>query len=165
MQYTVYYLLIGATRYANEASKNPSNHFNLQTKLAELVKDIESSKFSAHAYSVLAEDGMTTSESVLFGETIDRSNQKALKSKALFDRLSQYMEDQQLNTKSPNVFKLTPDIEPIPCKPLFFDLALNFVEFPSLDDKIGASASNRNKQQQEGISGFVKGFLGWGSKK
>lgn len=127
-----------------------------------MIKDIESSKFSAHAYSVLAEDGLTTNESILFGDTADKSKQKSIKSKPLFDRLTHYVEDQQLNTKNPNVFKVTPDIEPIPCKPLFFDLALNFVEFPSLDDKIDASASNKNKQQQQGISGFVKGFLGWG---
>jgi len=49
-------------------------------------------------------------------------------------------------------------MEPIPCKPLFFDLALHWVEFPSLDDKIEA----QGKKGQTGITGFVKGLWGWG---
>lgn len=136
--------------------------FNLKAELAELIKDIESCKFSAHAYSVLADDGVTTSasEDLLYGDGIGKSSkQKSLKSKPLYERLSYYIEDQQLNTKNPNVFKLTPDIEPIPCKPLFFDLALNFIEFPSLEDKIEPASKAGG---QKGISGFVKGFLNWG---
>lgn len=137
--------------------------FNLETELTTLIKDIESCKFSAHAYSVLADDGTgaASSDALLYGDSGGRAKQKSLKSKPLFERLSHYVEDQQLNSKNPNVFKLTPDIEPIPCKPLFFDLALNFVEMPSLEDRIDSSASSKSKQQ--GISGFVKGFLGWGS--
>lgn len=134
----------------------------MKTELANLIKDIESSKFSAHAYSVLADDGLTNSANaggMLYGDANGKTKQKNLKSKPLYDRLSHYMEDQQLNTKNPNVYKLTPDIEPIPCKPLFFDLALNFIEFPSIEDRIEPTANKANKQ---GISGFVKGFLNWG---
>lgn len=135
----------------------------MKAELTTLIKEIESCKFSAHAYSVLADDGNTaaSNEGLLYGDVGGRSKQKSLKSKPLFDRLSHYVEDQQLNTKNPNVFKLTPDIEPIPCKPLFFDLALNFVEFPNLDDKIDTTANKQAKQQ--GLSGYFKGFLGWGS--
>lgn len=114
---------------------------------------------------MLADDGVTTSansEGLLYGDASGKSKQRNLKSKPLYERLSHYIEDQQLNTKTPNVFKLTPDIEPIPCKPLFFDLALNFVEFPSMEDKIEPAANKGNKQ---GISGFVKGFLNWGGNQ
>lgn len=139
----------------------------MKEELNTLIKDVESCKFSAHAYSVLADDGNTaaSNDGLLYIDAGGRTKQKSLKSKPLYERLSHYAEDPQLNSKNPNVFKLTPDIEPIPCKPLFFDLALNFVEFPSLDDKIDASTSGKGKQQQQqqGISGFVKGFLGWGS--
>lgn len=139
------------------------NQFNLKTELTTLIQDIESCKFSAHAYSVLSDDGTgaASSEALLYGDAGSRAKQKSLKSKPLFERLNHYLEDPQLNTKNPNVFKLTPDIEPIPCKPLFFDLALNFVEMPSLEDKIDSPSGK--KAQQQGISGFVKGFLGWGS--
>lgn len=139
-----------------------SKQFNLKTELTTLITEIESCKFSAHAYSVLVEGAsVTSSDALLYGDAGSRAKQKSLKTKPLFDRLAHYFEDQQLNSKNPNVFKMTPDIEPIPCKPLFFDLALNFVEMPSLEDKVEPASANKAKQQ--GISGFVKGFLGWGS--
>ncbi|RZF44650.1 hypothetical protein LSTR_LSTR000602 [Laodelphax striatellus] len=80
----------------------------------------------------------------------------------LFERLEEYCEDSSLvNGSAPNVVRLPPDMKPIPCKPLFFDLALNLVEFPSLDDKLDVSAK---KGGSAGITGFVKGFL-WGGNK
>ena len=139
-----------STKYASEVLKKNIQLFNLSNDLKQLIKDIEGCKFSAHAYSVLQDDN---EETILFG----KSQQKT--TKPLYERLSVYKEDQQLNSKNPNVFKITPDMQPIQCKPLFFDLALNFVEFPSLDDKL--ETSNANKKGA-GISGFVKGFLGWG---
>lgn len=143
--------------------KVASAQFNLKQELTTLLKDIESCKFSAHAYSVLAVDGnaAASNDGLLYIDGSGRK-QKSLKSKPLVERLSNYVEDQQLNSKNPNVSKLTPDIEPIPCKPLFFDLALNFVELPSLEDKVDSPVKSK-QQQQQGISGFVKGFLGWGS--
>lgn len=135
-------------KYAVESLKLKPTQFNLKEKLEKLIATIDGCKFSAHAYSVLesdaSEDSISTSKS-----------QKS--SKPLFERLSQYKEDQQLNTKNPNVYKITPEMQPIPCKPLFFDLALNFVEFPSLDDKLESPG-----KKGASISGFVKGFLGWG---
>ena len=78
----------------------------------------------------------------------------------LCDRLDKYAEDPSLTSKTPNVVHFPPDFEPIPAKPLFFDLALSHVEFPSLDDKL------EQKKQQGGLTGFVKGWLGgWGGKK
>lgn len=143
-----------STKYANDAIKLKVKEFNLESDLKALVKTIEGSKFSAHAYSVLETDGQE--ETVLYGKA-----QKS--SKPLFERLDQYKEDPTLNSRNPNVYKLTPEMEAIPCKPLFFDLALNFVEFPSLADKVetkgGAGPGGA------GISGFVKGFLGWGGDK
>lgn len=136
-------------KYAKEAIKCNLKDFNLDTDLKALVKTIEGSKFSAHAYSVLEADGQE--ETVLYGKS-----QKS--SKPLFERLDQYKEDPTLNSRNPNVYKLTPEMEPIPCKPLFFDLALNYIEFPSLDDKV----ESPGKKSSAGISGFVKGFLGFG---
>uniref|UniRef100_A0A336KGJ9 Signal recognition particle subunit SRP68 n=1 Tax=Culicoides sonorensis TaxID=179676 RepID=A0A336KGJ9_CULSO len=137
-----------STNYAKEALQSKKiNQFNLRADLTDLVKTIEGSRFSAHAYSVLENDN--TDSSALYGKVSKTT-------KPLFERLSEYREDQSLLTKNPNVFKLVPEMEPIPCKPLFFDLALNFVEFPDLDDKI------QDPKKGAGISGFVKGFLGWG---
>lgn len=141
-------------KYATEALKNNVTEFDLEGDLKILIKTIEGSKFSAHAHSVLETDNHEN-ETILYGKT-----QKT--SKPLFERLDQYKEDPTLNSRSPNVYKLTDfEMDPIPCKPLFFDLALNFVEFPSLEDKI----ESPNKKQGAGFSGFVKGFLGFGGEK
>lgn len=141
-------------KYASEALKNHVNEFDLEKDLQVLIKTIEGSKFSAHAHSVLETDNLDN-ETILYGKTMKTS-------KPLFERLDQYKEDPTLNSRGPNVYKLTDfEMDPIPCKPLFFDLALNFVEFPSLDDKIEST----NKKQATGISGFVKGFLGFGGDK
>lgn len=140
--------------YASEAVKNKVNEFNLLSELNSLIKNIEGSKFAAHAHSVLETDSFE--ETALYGKT-----QKS--TKPLFERLNQYKEDQMFNSRNPNVYKLTDfEMDAIPCKPLFFDLALNFVEFPSLEDKIEIPV---NKKQTSGISGFVKGFLGFGGEK
>lgn len=138
-------------KYASDALKTKLTEFNLKDGLEKLIATIDGCKFSAHAYSVLESDN---SEDSVFTSRSQKS------SKPLFERLSQYKEDQSLNTKNPNVYKMTPEMQPIPCKPLFFDLALNHVEFPSLDDKLESPGAKK-----AGISGFVKGFLGWGGSK
>lgn len=139
-----------SSNYANQALKGkPSAEFKMVNELKQLISIIDSCKYSAHAYSVLEDDN---SDDPIF-------TSKSMKSsKPLFERLSQYKEDQSLHTKNPNVFKMTPEMEAIPCKPLFFDLAMNHVEFPSLEDKLQSPG-------KKGISGFVKGFLGWGGNK
>lgn len=142
-----------STKYAGDAIKSKVKEFNLQPDLEAMVKTIEKSKFSAHAYSVLeVDDGHE--EAVLHAKA-----QKS--SKPLFETLDKYKEDPTLNSRNPNVYKLSPEMEAIPCKPLFFDLALNFIEFPSLSDKIDIQQKKSAAASGEGISGFVKGFLGW----
>jgi signal recognition particle subunit SRP68 len=68
-----------------------------------------------------------------------------------------YFEDNNLLNNNPNVIKLPLDFESIPCKPLFFDLALNHVELPSLDDKL----ETKKATQQPGYKGFIKGIFGF----
>ncbi|CAH1107231.1 unnamed protein product [Psylliodes chrysocephalus] len=87
--------------------------------------------------------------------------QKTYKSKKpLIERLDEFREDAQLLSKNPNLVTFPPQMEPVPAKPLFFDLALNFVEFPDLSDKL--EGSQPKQKQGAGISGFVKGLWGWG---
>lgn len=82
--------------------------------------------------------------------------------KPLIERLDEFREDSQTLTKNANIVNVPPGLEPITCKPLFFDLAYNLVEFPDLSDKI---ESQQNKPKQSaGMSGFVKGLFGWGGK-
>lgn len=137
-------------KYAENALRLKCNRLiDLDQDIKQLVSKIECSQFSAQAYSVLESD--TTDEINLYGKSTKPT-------KCLFERLSEYKEDAALNSKQPNVFKMPPEMEPVPCKPLFFDLAWNFVEFPSLEDKI------QTGDNKKGLSGLVKGFLGWGHK-
>ncbi|XP_043647208.1 signal recognition particle subunit SRP68 [Drosophila teissieri] len=138
-----------ASNYATEALKGKTSpEFQLEEELKKVVSAIDGCKFSAHAYSVLEEDN---------SEEAGTTTKSQKTTKPLYERLSLYKEDQSLHTKTPNVFKLTPDMEPIPCKPLFFDLAMNYLELPSLEDKLESPG-----KKGPSITGFVKGFLGWG---
>ena len=95
----------------------------------------------------------------------------------MIDRLDTYFEDSSLATKNrSNLVSLPPPFKPIPCKPDLFDLALNQLTFPSLDDKVqskrvtSSTVTDRGQgqsqgQQQAGLTGFVKGFFSWGGKK
>jgi len=137
-----------STSYAAQAFKtNHADKFNLKSDLQSLIKSIEESKFMAQAYSVLEEEA---------GEEANLYGKFAKPSKPLFERVNDYCEDSQLHSRNPNVFRLTPDMDAAPCKPLFFDLAWNLVELPNLDDKI------QQGDGKTGLTRFVKGFLGWG---
>jgi len=48
------------------------------------------------------------------------------------------------------------DNKPVTCKPLFFDLALNHLEMPSLDQE-----TNTDTNTGGGLTGLVKGLWGW----
>nr|CAH7752565.1 unnamed protein product [Callosobruchus chinensis] len=90
--------------------------------------------------------------------------QKVYKSKKpLIERLDEFREEPQLLSKNPNLVPIPPAMEPVPAKPLFYDLALNFVEFPDLSEKL--EGAQPKQKQGASISGFVKGLWGWGSKK
>uniref|UniRef100_A0A7N8YLX8 Signal recognition particle subunit SRP68 n=1 Tax=Mastacembelus armatus TaxID=205130 RepID=A0A7N8YLX8_9TELE len=64
--------------------------------------------------------------------------------------------DPSLVGKQPNLVQFPPDFQPIPCKPLFFDLALNHVTFPPLDEKV-------EQKGKGGLTGYIKGIFGFGS--
>ncbi|CAK1547076.1 unnamed protein product [Leptosia nina] len=142
-------MLERCSSYVAESVKNKHLDKRILEKLRSLEKDIESCKFEVHADSVL-EDEEDDEENKYSGKVYKDK-------KPLVDRLDDYREDTQVLTKNPNIYKLPPPMEAVPCKPLFFDLACNFIEFPNLEDKTGVS-----KKQGAGITGLVKGFLGWG---
>lgn len=144
-------MLERCSNYVADSIKNKPEDKQLLEKLLVLKKDVESCKFEVHADSVLEDDEDD--------EENKYSGKPHKDKKPLVDRLDEYREDSQLLTKNPNVYKMPPPMEAIPCKPLFFDLACNFIEFPNLDDKTGAADA---KKQGAGLTGLVKGFLGWG---
>ncbi|XP_017770526.1 PREDICTED: signal recognition particle subunit SRP68 [Nicrophorus vespilloides] len=125
----------------------------LQELLDNLVTNSQVEKAVAHANVVLEK----------CEEEAAPVPQKAYKSKKpLIERLDEFREDPQLLTKNPNVVTIPCPMEPVAPKPLFYDLALNYVQMPEeLQDKIDGGKKDQSKQQS-GISGFVKGLWGWG---
>ncbi|XP_017797746.1 PREDICTED: signal recognition particle subunit SRP68 [Habropoda laboriosa] len=121
---------------------------SLREAIQKLETSIEGAKYAAHAHSVLEEEQ----------EEEPGVNKYTKTKKPLYERLHEFREDPALLTKQPNVYKLPPTMQPIPCKPLFFDLAFNMVEFPDLTEKLGDQAK---KGGQAGLTGFVKGLWGW----
>ena len=79
--------------------------------------------------------------------------------RAVSERLNKYQDGLDVASSKPNLVPFPPDFQPIPCKPLFFDIALNQVELPSLDDKLEQKAAAAG-----GITGFIKGWWGGGKK-
>ncbi|GLG95273.1 Signal recognition particle subunit SRP68 [Gryllus bimaculatus] len=145
-----------AELYVSQALNGKHLNADLKAQLLKLKKNIEGEEFSAHAYSVLEGETEEDDNGIIIGVKAGTRTKKPLS-----ERLSEYREDTSLLSRSPNVYKLPPDMRPIPCKPLFFDLAYNFIEFPSLEEKIETSASG-SKKAGAGITGFVKGLMGWG---
>lgn len=115
-------------------------------KIADLIKNVSCLKHSCHASSIL--DSGDTMEPV---KTVPHK-------KLLIDRLQLYIEDQSLTGKHPKLTTFPPNFEPIPCRPLFYDLALNHIAFPSLEGKTEQKGSG-------GITDLVKGWLWGGGKK
>ena len=62
--------------------------------------------------------------------------------------------------KKITLVNMPPDMEPIPCKPQFWDLAYNHVQMPNLSHKM------ETEEKKAGITGFMKSWMGgWGGKK
>ncbi|XP_011497811.1 PREDICTED: signal recognition particle subunit SRP68 [Ceratosolen solmsi marchali] len=124
---------------------------SLKNELIKLESLIEGAQCAAHAHSVL-EDGQEEDIGI---------NKQVKNKKMLAERLHEYVEDPSLLTKQPNICKLPPPMQSIPCKPLFFDLAFNMIEFPDLSDKL---QEQDKKGEKSGLAGLVKGLWGWGNK-
>lgn len=126
----------------------------IKDKALKLRKDIQSEVYVAQAHCVIED---TVEQPT---EYLTAKNTPKIKT-PLIDRLDEYKEDTGIITKSAKIVNM-PSMEPVPNKPLFFDLASNFVQFPDLSDKLD-QPQNKPKQSA-GMSGFVKGLFGWGGK-
>ncbi|EDO32726.1 predicted protein, partial [Nematostella vectensis] len=134
------------TSHANSAVSHFRECQNFQSqasRLQDLASLSRGSKCSAHASSILDSEEIT-----------DKLASATIEDKTLAERLDVYHVDQSLVSKKPHVTTFPPDFQPVPCKPLFFDLALNHVEFPSLAERV-------ETKKAAGITGYFKGWL-WG---
>lgn len=138
--------------YAAEASKDDTLEQSQKTELADLKKSIEGRQFVAHANSILETEATTDQ---MAGLELNSTTVGPL-----IERLDQYYEDPDLVKGKANLVNFPPEFTPIPCKPLFYDVALYHVEMPDLDHKLEKTPA----QAGGGLGGWLGGW-GWGGKK
>ncbi|XP_064406699.1 signal recognition particle subunit SRP68-like isoform X2 [Halichondria panicea] len=109
--------------------------------LHKLQATIRGKKCEVHVTSIVEEQHLE-----------EKMADMSLASKPLTERLDQFV--LLPPSHKPILAPLPPDYQPIPAKPLFFDLALNHIEPPSLEHKV--------EKKPSGFTGFVKGLL-WGN--
>ncbi|XP_068583064.1 signal recognition particle subunit SRP68 [Cebidichthys violaceus] len=136
-------------KYAKEVqskTKSLNNSLKDLPDVQELIAEVNAEKYSLQAAAILDTD-----------ETAEVPSQQQVKDNTpLCNRLETFRLEPALVGKQPNLVQFPPDFQPIPCKPLFFDLALNHVAFPPLDDKV-------EQKGKGGLTGYIKGIFGFGS--
>uniref|UniRef100_A0A8C5CX88 Signal recognition particle subunit SRP68 n=1 Tax=Gadus morhua TaxID=8049 RepID=A0A8C5CX88_GADMO len=132
-------------KYAKEVQSKLFRNSELPD-VQELIAEVNAEKYSLQAAAIL--DTEEVNESPAERPVKDNT--------PLCDRLETFRLDPALVGKQPNLVHFPPGFQPIPCKPLFFDLALNHVAFPPLDDKV-------EQKGKGGLTGYIKGIFGFGS--
>ncbi|XP_043971385.1 signal recognition particle subunit SRP68 [Gambusia affinis] len=136
-------------KYAKEVqskSKSLNNSLKDLPDVQELIAEVSAEKYSLQAAAILDTD-----------EAPEEISQQQVKDNTpLCEHLDNFHLDKTLVGKHPNLVQFPPEFQPIPCKPLFFDLALNHVAFPPLDDKV-------EQKGKGGLTGYIKGIFGFGS--
>jgi len=148
---TAEYSKTALDEYSQSKSIDAAKKSKAKQDLEELMSVVDGLKYSVRASSILDSQDLVD----------DLSISTSTSNKPLSERLEEYYEDPLLTTKKSCLAQFPPDFQPIPAKPLFFDLALSLVEFPSLDDKMEQRSQTGGAS---GITGLVKGWL-WGGKK
>ena len=131
---------------------------SLKEEVAELLEAVEGRQFMAHANSILENEAVKAQ-----GQELSKNGQeesKELSRKPLIERLDTYYEDPNLTNGKPNLANFPPNFRPIPCKPLFFDLAREHISFPDLQEKMKKPGQDEKQNDSQGWWGWA-----WGGKK
>ncbi|KAI7808146.1 signal recognition particle subunit SRP68 [Triplophysa rosa] len=137
-------------KYAREVqlkAKSLNDSLEDLPDVQELITVVNAEKFSVQAAAILDKDDVAD----------ELPAQQQFKDiSPLSEHLETFRHDPILLSKQPNLVQFPPEFHPVPFKPLFFDLALNHVAFPPLDDKV-------EQKGKGGITGYFKGFFGFGN--
>ncbi|XP_028828890.1 signal recognition particle subunit SRP68 [Denticeps clupeoides] len=136
-------------KYAREVqskAKNLNNSLKDLPDVQELIAEVNAEKYSLQAAAILDTEDVAETPSQL--QVKDNT--------PLSERLENFHLDPALVSKQPNLVQFPPEFQPVPCKPLFFDLALNHVTFPPLEDHV-------EQKGKGGLTGYIKGIFGFGS--
>ena len=136
---------------ANATELDKARLDDMDSQLRRLRDELSQVKYKMQTASIMDEGAVE--------EDKETANRDKLEKVPLTERLDIYFEDNKLLNKSPNIVRTPLSYEPVACKPLFFDLALNHVELPSLEDKIDSKKTAGN-QQAGVVKGLFKGFFG-----
>uniref|UniRef100_A0A8C9L4C7 Signal recognition particle subunit SRP68 n=1 Tax=Pavo cristatus TaxID=9049 RepID=A0A8C9L4C7_PAVCR len=136
-------------KYAGEVQAGAGAFTNSLKELPDvqdLITQVNAEKYSLQAAAILdANDNHET-----------ESPSQVKDGKPLSERFETFCLDPSLVSKQVSLVHFPPGFQPIPCKPLFFDLALNHVAFPPLEDKVEQKAKS-------GLTGYIKGIFGFKS--
>uniref|UniRef100_A0A8B9IG89 Signal recognition particle subunit SRP68 n=1 Tax=Anser cygnoides TaxID=8845 RepID=A0A8B9IG89_ANSCY len=136
-------------KYAGEVQSEAGAFTNSLKELPDvqdLITQVNAEKYSLQAAAILdANDNHET-----------ESPSQVKDGKPLSERFETFCLDPSLVSKQVSLVHFPPGFQPIPCKPLFFDLALNHVAFPPLEDKVEQKAKS-------GLTGYIKGIFGFKS--
>uniref|UniRef100_A0A8C5X8A0 Signal recognition particle subunit SRP68 n=1 Tax=Malurus cyaneus samueli TaxID=2593467 RepID=A0A8C5X8A0_9PASS len=136
-------------KYAREVQSGAGAHRNSLKELPdvqELITQVNAEKYSLQAAAILDANDPHETE----------SPSQVKDGKPLSERFETFCLDPSLVSKQVSLVHFPPGFQPIPCKPLFFDLALNHVAFPPLEDKVEQKAKS-------GLTGYIKGIFGFKS--
>lgn len=83
----------------------------------------------------------------------------AAASRPLMDRLGQYPSG---GVNLENIVTYPPKLEPIPVKPLFLDVAWNYVQYPTTSEKAKVQQSKPEEKPEPEKQSAKKGWFGFG---
>ncbi|PNJ88001.1 SRP68 isoform 1 [Pongo abelii] len=137
-------------KYADEVNSDAGTFKNSLKGLPdvqELITQVWSEKCSLQAAAIL--DANDTHQT-------ETSSSQVKDNKPLVERFETFCLDPSLVTRQANLVHFPPGFQPVPCKPLSFDLALSHVAFPPLEDKL-------EQKTKSGLTGYIKGIFGFRS--
>jgi signal recognition particle subunit SRP68 len=134
-------------------------------ELSELETAIEGRQFVAHANSILETEATTDKVAPPPLPSLPQMAGLELAGAApgpLVSRLDSYYEDPDLAKGKASLVNFPPEFAAIPCKPLFYDLALYHVAMPGLEGKLERGSAGGAAGQ--GLGSWLGGW-GWGGAK
>jgi len=63
-----------------------------------------------------------------------------------------------------NLVTYPPQLKPVPVKPLFFDVAWNYIDYPGRTPEVANGESEKTRTEAGPQEEKKKGWFGWGSR-
>ncbi|KAK6022688.1 tetratricopeptide repeat protein [Ostertagia ostertagi] len=166
-----------ARNFVSKLKGNPYLVEETEDSLHELGRDIEQARIAARAKRLAAAAGIV--------EETDEQTARDIDDRPLMDTLTEWRQWDVATAlrekRTIPIAEMPPPFILMPNKPIFFDLALNHVKMPDLEERLAkcmegvkttpvskkaaeaAKAAGAKAEDQTGLSGMVKGWI-WGKK-